>query len=59
MKAENEIFCQPTIASLFDREPRGLQAGDHCFKASWRNTEWLVSPVRFRNLQISGYVRWS
>jgi len=34
MKAENEIFCQPTIASLFDREPRGLQAGDHCFKAS-------------------------
>jgi len=22
MKGENEIFCQPTIASIFDREPQ-------------------------------------
>jgi len=33
MKGGNEIFCQPTIASIFDREPRGPQAGDHCFQA--------------------------
>jgi len=22
MKGQNEIFCQPTIASIFDREPQ-------------------------------------
>jgi len=37
MKGQNEIFCQPT-ASIFDREPHGPQADDHCFQAFCRNT---------------------
>jgi len=56
MKGQKEIFCQPTTA-IFDRDP---QADDHCFKAFCRNTAsgyWLVPPVCFRNLQISGCVR--
>jgi len=35
MTGQNELFCQPTIACIFHREP---QAGDHCFKAFCRST---------------------
>jgi len=34
----------------------GYKGGDHCFKVLWKYCKWLVSPVWFRNLRISGYV---
>jgi len=52
MKGQKEIFCQPTVASIFDREPQIAT------RATGRrplfNCKWLVSPVWFRNFGFLG-----
>jgi len=62
MKGQNEIFCQPTIACIFGHEPqqiatRATGRRPLLYSILSKYCKWLVSPVWFRNLPISGCVR--